>query len=127
MSWLNPSLWDSVCKFQVATTEKRFHAILRDLGLQEDLWPMFQKNARADATTHFFESDKDHCAIVCLPRQVKDISGIQIASLLVHEAVHIWQHHRDLVGEANPGTESEAYAIQAIAQRLMYEYWRQVK
>lgn len=52
---------------------------------------------------------------------------LAVAALLVHEAVHIWQKHAEIIGSHNDhGDEEEAYAIQAIAAGLMYEYRRQV-
>lgn len=125
--WLNPSLWDCACPFTLAASERKFRSILKEMGVERQHWPQFMKTDRANATTHFFEGGGQHTAVVCIAPPGDEISSIQVASLLVHEAVHIWQHHRDLVGEKTPGTESEAYAIQAIAQRLMHEYWRQTK
>ncbi|HEN9598690.1 hypothetical protein [Acinetobacter baumannii] len=48
---------------------------------------------------------------------------IEIYGLLLHEAVHVWQKVRKLMGEKEPSSEFEAYSIQAIAQDLfeMYE------
>lgn len=62
--------------------------------------------------------------IVCI--NVKDATPIDIAALLVHEAVHVWQNHCEDIGEKNPGREQEAYAIQAISKELMYEYARRL-
>lgn len=57
--------------------------------------------------------------------QIKDSerSTIEIHGLLLHEAVHVWQRIRQLMGEQEPSKEFEAYSIQAIAQDLfeMYE------
>ena len=78
----------------------------------------------ADATVHHFEqTDGDHMAVVCL-NVTPDRTAIEIAGLLVHEAVHIWQEYADGIGETHPGREQEAYAIQSIAQELMAEYAR---
>ncbi|MFP0263750.1 hypothetical protein [Acinetobacter pittii] len=48
---------------------------------------------------------------------------IEVYGLLLHEAVHVWQKVRKLMGEKEPSSEFEAYSIQAIAQHLfeMYE------
>ncbi|WP_332604774.1 hypothetical protein [Acinetobacter sp. ESBL14] len=52
-----------------------------------------------------------------------DRNPIEVFGLLLHEAVHVWQKVRLLMGERDPSTEFEAYSIQAIAQDLfkMYE------
>lgn len=65
---------------------------------------------------------RDMC-IVCMDEwQGRD--PIEVAGLLVHEAVHVWQQYADRIGEHDPGREQEAYAIQAIAQELMAEFAR---
>ncbi|MDO7512371.1 hypothetical protein Q5M54_15095 [Acinetobacter baumannii] len=48
---------------------------------------------------------------------------IEIYGLLLHEAVHVWQKVKKLMGEKELSSEFEAYSIQAIAQDLfkMYE------
>ncbi|MFW6575186.1 hypothetical protein ACOCJL_12555 [Acinetobacter baumannii] len=48
---------------------------------------------------------------------------IEIYGLLLHEAVHVWQKIKKLMGEREPSSEFEAYSIQSIAQDLfkMYE------
>lgn len=84
-------------------------------------------NANADATLHTFEHAKRGIVCVVCLGNCKGRSPIEVAGLLVHEAVHIWQHWCDDVGESNPGSEQEAYAIQSIAQELMAEYARRLK
>ena len=76
----------------------------------------------ADARVNFTE---DHAIV-----QIKDCDWWnlnQIHGLLLHEAVHIWQAHTRAIGSLNDhGDEEEAYAIQAIAQELMYSFREQV-
>lgn len=81
----------------------------------------------SDATTHYFDHQKDcyHIAVVCIDAS-KMTEPIHTASLLVHEAVHVWQRIRDLMGEDSPSSEFEAYAIQHISSELMVEYARQM-
>jgi hypothetical protein len=67
---------------------------------------------------------QDTC-IVCLD-DWQGRNPIEVAGLLVHEAVHIWQQYADDIGEHNPGREQEAYAIQAISQELMAEFARRM-
>lgn len=76
------------------------------------------------ATTHFLHEKGNHnelVAIVCIG-DVSRMDAISIATLLVHEAVHIWQEEADLMGEESPGREIEAYAVQRISQNLMRAY-----
>ncbi len=42
--------------------------------------------------------------------------------ILVHEAVHVWQHYADLIGEDKPSYEFEAYQIQEICKNLFAMY-----
>lgn len=78
----------------------------------------------ANATTHFSRIVPGMVAVVCL--NAEERSPVEIAGLLVHEAVHVWQEWCDYYGERNPAVEQEAYAIQAISQELMAEYARRL-
>ena len=80
----------------------------------------------SNATVHHLTNPKNELvSVVCL-RVDESRSAIQIAGLLVHESVHIWQEYAARIGETNPGCEQEAYAIQIISQNLMTEYARRV-
>lgn len=104
-------------------TEAEFHDALRRLKLHER--PTFVRPS-ADATTHYLTKDnREQACIVCL-RGWEKRDSIEIAGLLVHEAVHVWQVYCERIGEEQPGVEQEAYAIQAIAQELMAEFRRRL-
>lgn len=102
-------------------TERDFLATMRHCKIKNT--PAWIKTKAAHATTHFLEDESGLACVVCL-RGHEDRDPIEIAGLLVHEAVHVWQEYADSIGEAKPGSEQEAYAIQAIAQELMAEYAR---
>ena len=59
---------------------------------------------------------------MCITPPAPHLSGVQIAAMLVHEAVHVWQTIRRSIGETSPSSEFEAYSIQHIAQELMSRY-----
>lgn len=82
--------------------------------------------AWADATAHYLDNDKgQRVCIVCM-RVGTGRNAIEIAGLLVHEAVHCWQDYCARIGESRPGAEQEAYGIQSISQELMAEYARRM-
>ena len=105
-------------------SQDEFDAALRHFKMP--LGTPYLLNARADATVHFFDNRSgDSVAVVALG-DTTGRSSVEIAGLLVHEAVHIWQTHRENIGETHPGREQEAYAVQGIAQELMAEYARRL-
>lgn len=87
--------------------------------------PPFVSNGR-DAMVHFMVQGMRELALVCI-RVRRGIDRNQVVSLLLHEAVHIWQAMEDKIGEDKPGKEIEAYHIQRIAQDLIYWYDDAVK
>lgn len=121
LNWLDRALVVSPYCFALCKSEKQFHAELKCLGISKKDWPEFVSNTHLSATTHFFEKETkniNRCCIVCV-RIPKGHSELEIAGLLVYEAVHIWQAIRDNIGETRPSSEFEAYAIQCISQRLI--------
>lgn len=121
MNWCDRSLWQCRYSYGLCLSEKEFQKQMKLMNVPPHQWPRWI-GENADATTHFLDHpDGNKAAIVCIDKNT-DRGGISIASLLVHEAVHIWQEHRDAVGERDPSSESEAYAIQTISHRLMEAY-----
>lgn len=48
--------------------------------------------------------------------------SLEIAGILVHEAMHVWREIRERIGEKEPSSEFEAYSMQAIFQGLYDGY-----
>lgn len=120
MKWLNRDL--IVGPYLVlCTTEAQYHRVLRHCKVPRDNWDNWVQ-AGCDATTHeLTNGNGGHICVVCIADCSKK-EGPQIAAMLVHEAVHVWQYHCRRIGEHSPSTEFEAYSIQAISQRLMYAF-----
>lgn len=119
--WVDRAL--VLCSYHIGLckSEKEFNAELRRLKVPERNWPDWVMDGK-DATVHYLEKRDGHeqCCLVCVDGVGE--SPLCVVGLLIHEAVHIWQAHCDDVGESNPGSEMEAYSIQAIAQRLIEAY-----
>lgn len=101
-----------------------FEAAVRELNVEDasDFLPA----PDALAGVHELEVGKStRCFVV-----IGDVSGLkrtEIFTLLVHEAVHVWQATKTFLGEDQPSPEFEAYAIQNISHRLIDEFDRQRK
>lgn len=125
--WLDRSLFVSPYYYCLCLTEKAFRKELKRLELPKKEWPPFILNDHSDATAHTFQKgDGSLAAIICLRATSKN-SLAQIHSLLVHEAVHLWQSIRENIGEREPSVEFEAYSIQTLSQRLFESYADQTK
>ena len=106
----------------LCTNKDQFNKALKSIGVKSDA-PFVSDGA--NATCHWIDNKSgDLVCIVCLGPTDKR-TPVEVAGLLVHEAVHVWQAYADRIGEDKPGMEQEAYAIQAISQELMAEYARQ--
>ena len=81
------------------------------------------ENPHASATVHIIASPTGLACIVCLSGY-ENRNSVEVAGLLVHEAVHLWQEYCDYYGATCPGSEQEAYVVQALTQELMAEFAR---
>lgn len=125
--WLDRALVVTPFSYCLILSEKKFQRELRRLNLPRNDWPQMFGHWHSDATTHFFENRGKiaQAAIVTL-RNYDKKTREQIHAMLVHEAVHLWQHSVDEYGERSPSSEFMAYGIQTIAHRLMESFARQV-
>lgn len=82
--------------------------------------------AHAGVTWYTTKQGQEVVIVKLDPVKAAEVNPVQVAALLVHEAVHIWQRHCEPIGSHNDhGDEEEAWAIQGLAQTLMYDYVRQ--
>ncbi len=58
----------------------------------------------------------------CLVTVSPEARPCLVAGVLAHEAVHVYQHVVDYMGEKVPGVEAQAYGIQDIFQNLVKSY-----
>lgn len=125
MRWLARSLATGPHLILCLDAKAMRKAFLR-IGLPARFHGQFPRTGLATKFAEAKRGTKDHCALVCVT-DPETIERIPMAAALVHEAVHVWQWHCKLIGERKPSAEFEAYAIQHIAQALMYEFERQMK
>lgn len=81
----------------------------------------------ANACVHRLEHSVNGVMCLVCMRHNPDHSPFERISILVHEAVHVWQNFKTYIGENDPSTEFEAYSIQNIVHTLLEEYERQTK
>lgn len=123
--WIDRCLSQASHYMGLCTTEAMFHRELKRMKIPCNKWPDFIHNEQSNATAHEFQEPSGKlCAIVCI-RVPEGTTGIQVAALLVHEAVHVFDWHCASIGEKEPSSEYKAYGIQNIAQGLMMAYQQQ--
>jgi len=102
-------------KYTLARNQMHMDLLFDDMSDSDEFMSM-----GCSAQVDYYDGGK-HCIVQL--GETQDKSLIAIHGLLVHEAVHIWQRTKYLMGEKEPSIEFEAYSIQRIAQDLfdMYE------
>lgn len=107
----------------LALTEKAFIAEMKRLKVKYD-FPFI--NEGAGAMMHVLTNPVNNpICIICIDaaKAAKDKIKIeQIAALLAHEAVHVWQTCCDTIGEATCGRETPAYFIQCVTQFCLNQF-----
>lgn len=102
-------------EYTLTRNQKQFNRVL---GRKNEQFLSLGFDAQVD---YFEHPNGGYYAIV----QLGDTAGKTLAvvhSLLLHEAVHIWQRAVLVMGEKEPSKEFEAYSIQRIALDLFDLY-----
>jgi len=124
MEWLDHSLLYGP-KFCLVTSQKEFERICKRNGLPDQGDPYVQEGW--NAATHWWKNGAEVVCIVALNMEAAaQMLPINVAALLTHEAVHVWQHAERAIGNVTCD-EMEAYAIQNISARLMEAYAERLK
>lgn len=125
VEWLDRRIAHPGAYLALCTTEKQFLAAMKHCNIKNP--PDWIMSDHADATCHHLQNPKGEPVCVVTLRAAANQNPVEVAGLLVHEAVHVWQEYCVRIGEHKPGREQEAYGIQSIAQELMQSYARQTK
>lgn len=120
--WLDRRIAAPGPYLSLVLSQEEFDSAMRHLKIP--LGQPWIRNDHSDATAHMCVSPKGELCCVVALRGFANRGPIEVAGLLVHEAVHIWQEYAERIGERHPGAEQEAYAIQAISQELLAEFAR---
>lgn len=107
--------------FVLCLSEESFEKIKKQKKLSgTGKWIIEGKNA----TSHVWEKNSFLFGVICVDlAKAKNLT--QVLALLAHEATHIWQDFVEHIGEENPSSEFEAYALQSITQALFVSLFEQ--
>jgi hypothetical protein len=120
--WCDRTLAETPYDFCLCTTDKQYQREMDRLKLpKKDRTPFLMAGSNATLHTWDNTSGGRPLAMVCIGDR-KGKTLMQTYAVLVHEAVHLWQFTKERMGEDKPSPEFEAYAVQAISQRLFYAY-----
>jgi hypothetical protein len=120
--WRRVELFDNY-SYGFCPDEKCWNKFWRVVDKGEVYKPFYP--GRSDARTTFTNPDETkvfHPVAIVTMNNDLDKDPVQVAALLVHEAVHIKQAILRYFGEDNIGDETEAYLVQRISQDLMNMY-----
>lgn len=121
--WCDRNPMPHMRHYALVTSENAMRAELANVNEPFD-FPWINKGA--NATVHYFSETEHHCTAAIVAIDAKPgRTGIQVAALLCHEAVHLFQRYCQDINESEPSSEFQAYSIQWIAQELMTQYVRQ--
>ncbi len=122
--WLDRRIAAPGPHLALCLSESEFVAAMAHCNVKSP--PPWLNSTHSHATVHFLEHTEHGLTAIVAMNEWANRDPVEVAGLLVHEAVHIWQEYADHIGERTPGREQEAYAVQAIAQELMAEFARRI-
>ena len=123
--WLDRTLVGIALHLTLVTSEREFHRAMKHCKVPQSDWGDFAPEGVGGRCVTLEQGAKRTC-IVIIPA-VKGSTGIDYASRIVHEAMHVWRVVREVIGEFDPSLEFEAYSMENITRILFKEFARQTK
>jgi len=115
--WFRDGILYAQMAYCLCTSQKQFKKRLKEIGAADYEHPFISPGV--DGATHFVEGEEGINALVCVPLESEVLNQM---GLIVHESMHVWQVALEMIGETDVGSETEAYSVQHIAQRLFTEW-----
>lgn len=101
-------------------SQEDFRAAIKPFKL--DSMPSWMTSTGSACVTRFVHDGRLICIVSIQGWEGRN--PVEVAGLLTHEAVHVWQLYCTRIGEEKPGDEQMAYGIQSTAQELLAEFSR---
>lgn len=113
----------NIPQLKLCLSREDFFETMVEIGVDPDHEFFVAKGANAMVSK--YEEDGEHPIMIVTLKGWESMPGVQIASLLAHEAVHVVQAWCDAANESTPGAEFFACSVQRVFQNLAEEFVRQ--
>jgi len=129
--WMSTEVGTPLFSWCLCIDERAYEKVLSQMAKQGKRirWNFPEEPGHAICQFVFGDNDEvDYCFVL-----LKETDNpVENATILVHEAVHIWQEYAKSIRENSPSDEFMAYTIQNITKRLFDAYkqaleWRSKK
>lgn len=119
--WLSQGQWPINIGFTLSRKAfaREFKA-LGGTGNWEESW-----NVRG-ARTWFFENPPNNLFrtyVITIGEETMELGSPEVAAIVAHEAVHVFQRLMKSIGEKKWGEETEAYFVQYVTRAILIHLW----
>jgi hypothetical protein len=113
--WCNAWIYGGSFYYGFCPSEKAWNETMKRLG-RVHKYPTTPGNAT------ILTQDGTVTVVVTIGETQDKSDGVNVSSIVLHEAVHVWQELCKKIGESIPSAEFEAYTIQHIYGQLIGAY-----
>lgn len=116
--WCNRSLIQFPLWYAYVPDEKAWNREMKRLGVKNEPYP-----TKMGRMTLLTDDTGKTIALVTLNHEIaKEHTEAEVAALIAHESMHVWQEIMSAIGEQTPSQEFAAYALQTIFHELYSGY-----